>query len=153
MIMLAERPPDGKYGSSLSIDTRCSSTYCQMVKILLAVNLYQTIYIGGGRKQIVQNRTISPLCNAMGLLRYYVRRGNKGKCAEKIDREICIPKGQLQQSDYAKVGSYSLFFIAWFFSWRISMLKLFILIFKTPFSSIFGDRDMIYDLFLLQVCE
>ena len=61
MIMLAERPPDGKYGSSLSIDTRCSSTYCLMVKILLSVNLYQIIYIGGEEANCLEPNNISPM--------------------------------------------------------------------------------------------
>ena len=60
MIMLDERPPDGKYGSSLSIDTRCSSTYCQMVKILLAVNLYQIIYIGGVGSKLFRTEQYLP---------------------------------------------------------------------------------------------
>ncbi|OPL38276.1 hypothetical protein BSU19_24030, partial [Salmonella enterica subsp. enterica serovar Enteritidis] len=54
-----------------------------------------------------------------------------------------------------KLGRIAFFYSLVFFMANIDRCSNFLFLYfpKTPFSSIFGDRDMIYDLFLLQVCE
>jgi NADH:ubiquinone oxidoreductase subunit D len=124
-----------------------------MVKILLAVNLYQIIYIGGVGSKLFRTEQYLPYVTQWDYCATMFAEAIKVNAPKRSIGKYVSQRASYSRVIMLKLGRIVFFFIAWFFSWRISMLKLFILIFKTPFSSIFGDRDMIYDLFLLQVCE
>ncbi len=156
MTMLAERPPDGKYGSSLSIDTWCSSTYCQMVKMLSIVNLYQIIYIGG-RDKIVQNRTIVQYLPYVTQWDYLVIMFTEAITVNAPKRSI--GKYVSRRASYIRVIMLELgrlashFLQPGLFMADIGAQTISSYILNKLPSLLFLERDMIYDLFLLQVYE